>query len=101
SPPIAHASRIVPADHFRQLPLDARMLASYLPISCCLRALLRRAVLGFVVVFDHGASTPGCWLEALRPQGTRAALGGAEEELPAVPTLGAHPCASRRPARTA
>jgi hypothetical protein len=83
----------------RQL-LNARMFASHGTISRRLRTLPRGAVLGFVVILDYRASTSGSWSEALRPQGTRVALGGAEVELPAIPALGSHPGAGRRPART-
>src|SRR5215813_2580049 len=101
SPPIAYPSPGVPADQFRQLPLDARMLAAHLLIGGRLRALLRSPVLRFVGVLEHGAAPLGFWFETPCSQGTRAALGGAEAELPAVPPPGALARAGRHTARTA
>src|ERR1043165_2261163 len=91
----------MPADHFRELPLNPRMLAAHSAIRFRLRPLLRRLVLGFVVILDYRAPATRGGPEALRPQGTRVTLSSAEVKLPAIPALSAHPGAGRRPARTA
>src|SRR5262249_62288064 len=91
----------VPAEHFRQLPFNAWVRTAHGAIRLRLRPLLRRAILGFVIILDHCASATRGGSEALRPQGTGVTLSSAEMEVPAIPPLGAHPGAGRRPARTA